>query len=187
MNNAYLTEVLSKIEAISKKAKAEFEPLNATQLNWKPHPAKWSIGQCLDHLIATNRSYYPQLKVVASGEKRSTFWEKMPLLPGVFGKMLLKTVAPRNAKPVKTFAVFEPTSSDIASDIVQQFMTHQKEWGQLLRQTDQADHQQTILTSPVSRIMTYTLHDCITMLAMHEERHFNQAKRVMTQSTFPGA
>ncbi|MGH7471115.1 MAG: DinB family protein [Longimicrobiales bacterium] len=38
------------------------------QLNWKPAPDSWSVGQCLDHLININREYDPTFDRIQKGE-----------------------------------------------------------------------------------------------------------------------
>jgi len=40
-------------------------------------------------------------------------------------------------------------------------------------------------SSPVSRIITYSLLDAYTIIVVHEKRHFLQARRVLDSSGFP--
>jgi hypothetical protein len=47
------------------------------------------------------------------------------------------------------------------------------------------DPAKTIVTSPLMGLVTYSLDDCYTILAVHGPRHFNQAKRVMETDGFP--
>jgi RNA polymerase sigma factor (sigma-70 family) len=54
----------------------------------------------------------------------------------------------------------------------------------MILKTDKADHN-TIITSPVSRFITYSLSDAIKIITFHERRHLNQAKRIMQQEGFP--
>jgi hypothetical protein len=42
-----------------------------------------------------------------------------------------------------------------------------------------------IVTSPVASVITYSLMDAYTIMALHNRRHFNQAKRVMETGGFP--
>jgi hypothetical protein len=47
------------------------------------------------------------------------------------------------------------------------------------------DRERTIVTSPLLRWVTYSLDDCLTILVVHEKRHFLQARRVMEVGGFP--
>lgn len=185
MKNVYLTELLKKGEDLAEKAGNTFGGLNSRQLNWKPEEKRWSIGQCFDHLITTNSKYFPILQEIGLGEKRITFWENIPLLPALFGKMLIKALDPASQKKYKTAPVFEPSNSILPESIINDFMIHQEELLDLIQQTDGVDHQQVKITSPASKMITYSLHDCCTILITHEERHFLQAKRVLEKEAFP--
>ena len=72
----------------------EIGPLYSEQLNWKPNPTSWSVGQCVDHIVTTNRLYFNIFDALLNGTKSSNFWEKVPFLPGFFGKFLINTTKP---------------------------------------------------------------------------------------------
>ncbi len=186
MTNGYLDDTLHELGLISKKVQAEFGRLSGAQLNWKPAEDKWSIGQCLDHLIKTNQQYFPIFEAVSQGRKKKTFWEMLPGMPGIWGKMLLKSLDPSSEKKNKSPAIFRPTNSNVPESIVTDFVRHQQELTQLIKATDTVNHEKTIVTSPASPIITYSLKDCVNICAVHEERHFLQAKRVLKQKNFPG-
>ena len=46
------------------------------------------------------------------------------------------------------------------------------------------DMVKTIITSPLLGVVTYSLDDCFTILAVHCQRHFGQAKRVTEPGDF---
>ncbi|MGV3587735.1 MAG: DinB family protein [Adhaeribacter sp.] len=185
MANEYLDDTLHELGLITKKVQAEFGRLSAEQLNWKPAENAWSIGQCLDHLIKTNHQYFPIFEAVSQGRKKRTIWEMLPLLPGFWGRMLLKGLA-STSKKFKTPKIFKPSASRIPDNIVADFVRHQQDLTRRIKATDTVDHAKTIVTSPASPIITYSLKDCVNICAVHEERHFLQAKRVMKQKDFPG-
>lgn len=185
MQNQYLEDLLHEVNLITRKVQAEFGRLSVEQLNWKPSSEQWSVAQCLDHLIKTNQQYFPMLEGVANGTRKQSFWEKLPGLPGFFGKMMLKGLDPSNQKKLKTPAVFNPAASQLPASIVADFVQHQQQLARLIRATDRVDHQKTIVSSPVSGLITFSLKDCISIIVVHEERHFMQAKRLLRASGFP--
>lgn len=185
MANEYLDDTLHEFGLITKKVQAEFGSLSGAQLNWKPTENAWSIGQCLDHLIKTNRQYYPIFEAVSQGRKKKTVWEMLPWLPRLWGRLLLKGLA-STSKKFKAPAIFKPSASSIPDSIVEDFVRHQQDLIRRIKATDQVNHEKIIVTSPASFLITYSLKDCVNICAVHEERHFFQAKRVMKQKDFPG-
>ena len=170
---------------IAQEVKNTFGHLHAEQLNWKPEPAKWSVGQCIDHLMVTNTTYFPTLKRIADRRKETTFWEKVPYLPGFFGKALIKSFQPDAQSKLQSPKVFKPSLSTIPTDIIARFIDHQQELIALMQQTEGVHHRKLIITSPASRFVTYSLEDAFTIMLVHERRHVGQAKRVMEHEFFP--
>jgi hypothetical protein len=188
MQHQYLEDLLHEVSLITKKVQAEFGHLNAGQLNWKPSPDQWSIAQCLDHLIKTNQQYFPMLEGVARGTRKKSFMERLPGLPGFFGKLLLKAMDPANETKRKAPGMFKPGASQLPASMVPDFVQHQQHLIRLIRATDLVgDHEKNIVSSPVSGLITFSLKDGISIIVVHEERHFMQAKRLLKASGFPQA
>src|SRR5262245_41037158 len=93
-----VAEILDEVETLVKETGATFGRLNPGQINWKPTADAWSIGQCFDHVITANRGYFPQLDQILKGEKNTTLWQRIPFLPGFFGKVVIGAVHPTSSK-----------------------------------------------------------------------------------------
>ncbi|MBC7909408.1 MAG: DinB family protein [Pyrinomonadaceae bacterium] len=184
-SHAELNGLLNEAQAVTVETQREFGQLNAEQLNWKPSAEEWSIGQCFEHLIMTNETFYPDLDELLSGEKRRTFWEQLPLLPGLFGKLIISRVRPDSGKKSKAPKVFAPSQSEIDSRVIEKFVAHQNELAEKLRATEKMDLRRVKVTSPVAKFVTYSLLDAFTILVFHERRHFQQAQRVLAANGFP--
>jgi hypothetical protein len=181
----YIENLIKKLGAVSCSAESVFSSLTASQLNWKPSDNQWSIGQCLDHIIVSNETYYPQLEKIISGKWKNSLWQNMPYLHKMWGKILIKTVSPDTNKKVNTSRVFYPASSGIPRTIIKEFISHNKSLVEFMVRSSQANHDKIVITSPVSGFITYSLRDTFTILTLHEERHLQQAKRVMETEGFP--
>ena len=185
MTNTYLNPLLD----VARKRKTEipdtFRHLRFDQLNWQPTAESWSVGQCLDHLITINRLYFPVFADLAAGRKKKTFWERLPILPGMFGAMIVQSVLPENTKKTKTLGVFEPRQSDIPLSVLDDFGKMQQELIEKMTGLDFLDHQKVIITSPAASFVVYSLQDACTLLTPHEDPHFDQAKRVVAMEQFP--
>lgn len=185
MQNNFLEELASRIDNVTESAGKEFGALTASQLNWKPSENKWSIAQCLDHIIVSNETYFPQLETIISGRWRNSFWQNMPIIPKMWGKMLIKSVSPEIVRKTKTSKVFYPVSSGIPLSIIKEFTSHNHTLKEFIEKSHNANLDKIVITSPVSGFITYSLHDAFIILVSHEERHFLQAKRVKESTGFP--
>jgi len=47
------------------------------------------------------------------------------------------------------------------------------------------DLEKIVITSPVAAAVTYSLMDAYRIIVVHEARHFQQAKRLTEEATFP--
>ncbi len=176
---------LEGLKAIAEDARKTFGGLSAAQLNWKPGADEWSVGQCFEHLIKTNRSFIPTLERIARGERKSRTWERLSPFSGFFGKMVLKSLAPESARKFKAPRGLLPSASDVDAAVIEQFAAHQGELAELIRATAHLDLKRTIVTSPISGFVTYSLMDGFRIVVMHERRHFEQARRVTESEAFP--
>lgn len=176
---------MAEAAQISSEARAAFGNLSPARINWKRSAEEWSIGQCFEHLILTNEPYFPLFERIAAGEYREGLWERMPLLPSFFGKLVLGAVSPESARKVKARPAFLPAASEVDPQIINQFASHQDELMRLMKGTEGLRLEKIIITSKVSRVVTYSLWDGYRILITHERRHLNQAERVMTAEGFP--
>ncbi|HXG68101.1 MAG TPA: DinB family protein [Blastocatellia bacterium] len=183
--NRKLSDLLAEADAVARNAQQVFGNLTPQQINWQPGERQWSVGQCFDHLITANRAYFPIFEKIIKGEKKNSLWERMPLVPGFFGRLLIKALQPEATRKLKAPQVFQPSSSAIDGDIINRFIEQQNELTRFMRATAGMDLQKIIITSPVSSLVTYNLMDCYDILITHEKRHFMQAERILGTPGFP--
>lgn len=185
--NEYLNPILSEARELPAKFQEAFAHLSASQLNWKPNPETWSVGECIDHLITTNRTYFAQLEAIGRGDKYVSFWEKLPLFHGFWGRMLIKATTEQVARKGKSPGPFRPTRSNVPTTILDEFAQQQKALIGNVEKTLKVDHHAMIISSPAASFITYSLHDALVIIFQHEKRHFNQAKALMARPDFPKA
>lgn len=188
MANREKQDVLSLIaeqQSISRDTLAEFGSLDNGQLNWKPSPDVWSIGQVFDHLISSSSPFFVQFDRILANENVATVWQKMPVLPNFFGRFLISAVDPQTVRKVKAPGVFKPSTSDIEPDIVAKFVQAQDRLLVTMNSMKDLPIDAIRVTSPIARFVTYSVLDAFTIFAFHNRRHFNQAKRVKGNADFP--
>ncbi|HEX7330826.1 MAG TPA: DinB family protein [Pyrinomonadaceae bacterium] len=177
--------VISSANNVANEARSTFGHLTASQLNWKPSAERWSVGQCFDHLISSNKGYLPIIDSVLAGHK-PTFWQRMPLVPGLMGKLLVKSMDPASTRKVKAPKRFQPAQSDIRGSVIDDFVDQQNQLVAKMKATEHLDLERIVITSPVAGVVIYSLMDAYRLIAVHEQRHFQQAKRVTEEPGFPG-
>jgi hypothetical protein len=183
--NASTQNAMTDLRQNGADVRRTFGDLGVEQLNWKPAEKSWSVAQCLDHLIVTHSMYFPLFEKLAAGEFKATMWQKISPLSGFFGRFLIKSLDPKNMKPMKTTSKAYPSSSDIDAGIIDRFVEHQNEMIDLLEKLPDDLDTSTIITSPLMGLVTYSIADTLTFVPMHCRRHFLQAKRVTEAPGFP--
>jgi DinB superfamily len=180
-----ITEMVQEMGSITRTTEERFGHLSSAQVNWKPGPDRWSVGQCFDHLITTNKSYFPIFERVVKGEKRNTLWESMPILPGLFGGLLIRSLDPASTRKLKAPSAFAPASSEVDGEIIQKFSAQQERLSTALQGLEGADLDAVKITSPALKLITYSLRDACTIIVVHEQRHLQQATNVLALPEFP--
>ena len=175
----------STIPSLTALIEKEFGNLNLIQLNWKPSPDQWSIGQCLDHIIVSNGKYLPLLKTIFEGKNKTTFWERNNPLCNYTGRQMIKTLGKNVIKKYKSPRLFFPSASNISQNIISDFKIRQAEIFSLFIELEKEKYSEYVITSPVASLITLKLHDLIELLIVHEERHIDQALRVKNSNNFP--
>ncbi|HEX8247475.1 MAG TPA: DinB family protein [Pyrinomonadaceae bacterium] len=176
--------VISELEKISADTQARFGSLSPEQINWRPSAEGWSVGQCFEHLIKTNKLFDDELEKIAAGNRKNSFWESWSPLTSFGGKFLIKSLKSDERKfKAPTQKIVPP--SEIDGDIIEQFAGHQREVIEKIRRTENADWRKTVITSPFMKLMTYSFDDGLQVIVEHEKRHFRQAERVLQADGFP--
>jgi hypothetical protein len=187
MNYQTLTtpQVFEEAEAIAGDAGTLFGNLNGQQLNWKPDTGSWSVAQCLEHLVSTNREYFPIFDRILKGEYPKALLHRLPLLPGIFGRMMVKSLSPDSYQKFKAPDTASPSSCSIDLRIVDRFIACHRETLAIMRRLAEIDPAKIIITSPFAGVLVYSLQDAFRLIVAHERRHFAQAQRVMAGDGFP--
>lgn len=177
--------LVEQLGEIAGEARREFGRLSAAQVNWKPGPDEWSVGQCFEHLIRTNGGFFPVLARIARGERRQRAWERWSPLSGFFGRVVERSLSREGGRKFKAPAKFLPAASGVEPDIIERFAAHQRELTEQMRSVAHVDLKRTVVTSPVSGFVTYSLWDAFRIVVAHERRHFRQARCVTRTPGFP--
>ena len=170
-----------EIDEITKDFVSSFGHLSSEQLNFKPNNKVWSIAQNIEHLIIINESYFPLFDKLNAGKFSTPLLGRIKWFANFIGNSILKSVDPENLKKVKTFPSWQPSKSEIDSDIVEQFANHQEELKVKLEKCGKSVDSGIIIHSPVNTKIVYSLEKAIEIIVTHERRHFNQASKIVNE------
>ena len=168
-----------EIRDITEQFKVNFESLNEEQINLKPNAKSWSIGQVIEHLIKTTENYSKIPHKIRSQEYKPSILTRINFLPKFYGKMLLKYVEPESKRKINTFKIFEPETSNINSNIVNEFKDSQNILHSFIDDNLDLVSNSTVVPSPVSNYIFYHFDTVIDILINHQKRHLNQAQNIL--------
>src|SRR5215211_2806019 len=153
---AGIATLIAATDSIAAETNTTFGHFTPSQLNWKPSSERWSVAQCFDHLLTANEGFFPAIDNVLAGKKR-TFWETLPLLPALGGKLLIKAVEPASTRKFKAPKMFQPAQSDVSASVINDFVEQQAQIIEKMKATEHLDLEKIVITSPVTAVITYSL------------------------------
>ncbi len=180
-----MNRIISELEKISSETEKAFGKLSAEQINFKPSPKSWSIGQCLEHLIVTNSLYFPNIQKVVDGNHRNNFFSKIPFLTDLIAALMRNSLKPEQPRKMKTFKIFEPATRSISSAIFEDFAENNQKLIEMFEACKGLELHKIKIPEPLNVALNLRLDDAFEILVLHEQRHFNQAKRVLNFGGFP--
>lgn len=181
-----LQDVATGLEDAAVQTQA-FAGLSALQLNWKPEPTRWSVGQCLDHLLTTNRLMLEAADSRLAAGGPQSLWQRVPMLPSLFGRMLIHSQAPTTTRKFTATANAQPAASDLTMDVVPRLIDQQRAAIAAALSLDERVAAAAIMTSPFAPIAIYTVLDGWRIMLAHNHRHLQQARGVIAMPGFPKA
>ena len=180
-----LAEVKTGLDDVAQETQATFGGFDVQQLNWRPDATRWSVAQCFEHLLTANRLMFQAAEAALNNAGSRTLWQRLPVLPGVLGRMLIRSQAPSASRKFTAPPKAQPSTSDIAADIIQRFVEQHHDAVARVQALDERDAARAIMTSPFIRVVTYSVLDGWRLLLAHDRRHFEQARRITLSAGFP--
>ena len=177
--------VRAELAAVSADARATFGPLDDRQFNWRASDATWSVGQCLEHLLAVNRSMCANMSDALDSTGRRSIAQRLPFLPGLLGPMLVRSQSPVSPRKIKTAQWAQPAASAIDRRVLREFTDYNSEMSARVQALDDRALASVIMVSPFASFIAYSVLDGWRLIAAHNWRHVEQARRVIQSPAFP--
>lgn len=183
----FIQELISRCMEAKDRVQKNLGELTPAQLNWKPSEEAWSIGQCLEHLVISDTTYFHDFKKIAEHTYEMSRWQKGSPLSNFFGRMLLSQVGERPRKKFQAPRIFRPPERTVDPGIFDRYSKHIDTLVEYMALCREMDLDKILLRSPVSAVVTYSLRHAFQLLVQHLQRHILQAEAVRANKEFPGS
>jgi len=180
---SWATRLFSELNASDQRAVTLAQPLNLQQLNWKPGPGQWSVGQCLEHLAVTNEVYGAAITEALEAAPQGFASE---IHPGWFARYFIRDYVapaekPRRHKAPSKIAV----TADVDANILQRFLDTNRATRRLVERATSVDVNRVRFKNPFVFWVRFTVGTGLEIISQHEQRHLLQAERVRSSAGFP--
>lgn len=184
---AWCRRLLSELEASDARAIGIARPLTPEQLNWKPTPQQWSVGQCLEHLAMSSEVYLAPIAEALAGSPPGGGADE--ITPGWFARWFIRSyIAPSpQTKRARAPSKIAPVLSRVEPSILDRFLNGNREMRDLVTRAAGHDVNRIRFRNPFIPGIRFTVGTGFELTARHEDRHLLQAERVKQAPGFPAS
>lgn len=170
---------------LSADADALAGPLTSEQFAWRAAPDTWSVGECLDHLNATARTYLPMIDEGIADAIRRGLYGAAPYTSNWIGRLFVYLFGPLARLRLRAPQAFVPPRARPKQEVLAAFRAYQVQYVDRLRQANGLDLARARVSSPAARWLRLPLGSSFALMIAHEQRHLAQARRVIESPHFP--
>lgn len=159
--------------------------LSDSQMNWRTHPGRWSIGQCLAHVALANEKYLEALDTAIVQARARQLFGAGPFKHGWFGNWFARSFEPPPKFKARNPKVITPPPNIPGAAVVVTFQKSEQDVLRRLYQANGIDLGRAKMTSPFFRLLRLSLGQGFAVLTAHARRHLWQAWQVRKDAAFP--
>lgn len=175
--------IIAQLNESDRRAHALADSLTLEQLNWRPSPQEWSIGQCLQHLLEFNRQYTAAISRALQGQRPSPVSE---VISGRISSWFMRNyVEPGpNTRRVSSPRKIRPGPQANPS-VLNDFLLSNEQAKNLVRRAASYDVNRIRYKNPLAPLVRFTVGVGLELTWKHQFRHMLQAERVRHSQGFP--
>jgi hypothetical protein len=183
----WAAQAIDELHACDRRANELARNLSADELNWRPAPDAWSIGQCLHHLYVTNEQYLPVIAKALEGHPVHPVQE---ITPGWFARFFIRNyIAPpppgaRVKSRAKAPRQIAP-AVNVDPSVRDQLLRTNDTARELFRRAASLDVNRIRFPNPFVPLLRFTVGTGVEIVWKHQRRHLAQAQRVRQSADFP--
>jgi hypothetical protein len=148
----------------------------------RPSANSWAPIECYDHLVVVGHLYLTRIRAEYA-QHRSDHSAEPPFHHRWYMTKIIQLMEPPYRFTMNTPRGFDPRplSELQVEDVIQQYITLQDTWIDLLRQHREVPLDKLKISSPVSSLIRMNLSEAYAFVAAHQRRHMWQADQVVNQ------
>ena len=180
-----LADCLRQIDEVDASAGALLSELTEEQFHWSPTSSRWSIAQCLVHLVIIGEKYLPMLDQAMERARVDNLVSYGPFRYGFVERWLVRATEPPPGIRLRTPSSARPPDDQPLPFVVANFLAMQDELRKRVRAANGLHLAHAKVQSPFAKSLKMGLGPCLSFLIAHERRHLWQAWRVRKDEGFP--
>lgn len=180
----FLGSLIEQLDAILIDARALTGGLSPEQFNWTSDAARWSIGQCVDHVTLTLRLYPEAVEGMIAESKRRAGTTR-PYREGWLSRWIVSSLEPPASLRIRTRRRVEPGTGLDRDGVVREFEAEAARLHELILRCDGVSLRHGRMRSPFAPVLRFTLRQVFVMNLAHARRHLWQARQVRQHAKFP--
>jgi hypothetical protein len=176
---SFYQELESITDEIISFTEQNFRNLSKEKLLQKPSPEKWSVGECLQHLVKYGEFYLTAMETELAKEKNSK--PSVIFKTGYFGNKFAEMLRykEQGMKSMKAPKIESLYFTTVQENIVDIFLAQQNKHLVLLEKTKQLNLAKVKVPIALTRLIKTKIGDTLRFSIYHNQRHFIQAKRIL--------
>jgi hypothetical protein len=180
-----LASFAEQIGSIREDAAQLARGLSDQQMNWRSHPGRWSIAQCLAHITLGNQEYLREIDAAILQARSRQLFSAGPFKHGWFGNWFARSFEPPPKFKLRNPKVITPPPDVAGEKVSADFDRSQQEVLHRLYEANGIDLARARITSPFLRLLRLSLGQAFAVLTAHARRHLWQAWQVRNDPSFP--
>jgi hypothetical protein len=182
---AWAERLTSELAAADQRAERAAKGLDPEQLNWRPRPDAWSVGQCLEHLHRANEIVLPAISIALEGRQPAAVRE---ITLGWFSRWFIRNYIAPNPGGARARAPrkIEP-AQQVGPAVLEAFLGGNQVARALVARASAYNVNRIRYKNPFIPVLRFTVGTGLEIVTQHQSRHLLQAERVKQAPGFPAA
>lgn len=182
---ADLADCLRQLDGVDADMASLLNGMTEVQFHWSPIAARWSIAQCLVHLVTIGGKYLPILDETIANARADRLLSRGPFRYGFIERWFVRSTEPPPGIRLRTPIAARPPDDQPLPFVIASFLMMQGDLRKRIRAANGIDLARAKVTSPFIRALKMGLGPSFEFLAAHERRHLWQAWQVRKDERFP--
>ena len=177
----------TRFRSMKEEATTLVADVDEDTLRQTPDPETWSVAQLFDHLNTAGWLLLnPLEQAIQTGREEGPYGEP-PFQYGFVSRWFVRSMKPSSGWTFTAPSVFEPEASQTLypRETVEEFRALQDQFADCIGRAEGLDLRRIRVSSPAVPLLRISLGAWFEATLAHEERHLQQAERVLQTVSLP--